>query len=260
MNNTTCREAECNAPNLARGLCRAHYNRWYYAGDTVLKDPAESCLHCGGELPDKGARGPRSSYCSKACRRRADTVKHSERRNAEKRAAAAEARAAMKIECRQCGQSFTPSTSRGKTYCSKACARRWQREHESGECSISDCGRPVRAKGLCNKHYKAQLRLEGRLSTKAPWTDERRDAWHRRRAILLEASTGKPVILTEIAERDSWFCGLCKLPVDATLAYPDPMSKSLDHIVPLSKGGAHDPSNAQLAHLRCNVSKGNRAA
>lgn len=113
---------------------------------------------------------------------------------------------------------------------------------------------------MCNKHYKAQLRLEGRLPTKTPWTDERRDAWHRRRALLLEASTGEPVILAEIAERDAWVCGLCKLPVDATLAYPDPMSKSLDHIVPLTRGGAHDPSNAQLAHLRCNVSKGNRAA
>lgn len=34
------------------------------------------------------------------------------------------------------------------------------------------------------------------------------------------------------------------------------MSVSLDHVVPLSQGGAHDPANVQLAHLTCNVRKG----
>jgi 5-methylcytosine-specific restriction endonuclease McrA len=38
---------------------------------------------------------------------------------------------------------------------------------------------------------------------------------------------------------------------------PDPMSPSLDHILPLSKGGTHEPRNVQLAHLGCNVRKYN---
>jgi 5-methylcytosine-specific restriction endonuclease McrA len=30
----------------------------------------------------------------------------------------------------------------------------------------------------------------------------------------------------------------------------------LDHIVPLSRGGTHEPSNVQLAHYGCNSKRG----
>ena len=60
----------------------------------------------------------------------------------------------------------------------------------------------------------------------------------------------------EIFERDGWVCGICGLPVDRELAWPDPMSASLDHIVPVSRGGKHARANAQCSHLVCNVKKG----
>jgi len=33
------------------------------------------------------------------------------------------------------------------------------------------------------------------------------------------------------------------------LAISDPLSPSLDHIIPISKGGSHERKNTQLAHL-----------
>ncbi|WP_158070491.1 HNH endonuclease [Streptomyces luteocolor] len=36
------------------------------------------------------------------------------------------------------------------------------------------------------------------------------------------------------------------------------MSPSLDHVIPLSRGGSHRRDNVQLAHLRCNLRKNNR--
>lgn len=86
-----------------------------------------------------------------------------------------------------------------------------------------------------------------------------RDGVARRRALLLGGET-ENFTYAEVFERDGWICGLCHEPVDPDLAHPDPMSKSLDHIVPLTRGGGHVRSNVQLAHLVCNVSKGNRAA
>ena len=64
---------------------------------------------------------------------------------------------------------------------------------------------------------------------------------------------------TEICERDGWICQICKEPVERTAHHPNPLAPSLDHIIPVSKGGSSNPSNLQLTHLRCNLKRGNRA-
>ena len=54
-------------------------------------------------------------------------------------------------------------------------------------------------------------------------------------------------------------CGICGQPVDMHLKWPDPMSKTIDHIIPVAKGG--HPSaieNLQLAHFKCNRLKSDR--
>jgi len=54
-------------------------------------------------------------------------------------------------------------------------------------------------------------------------------------------------------------CALCGLPLDKTLKFPNPMSVTADHIIPISKGG--DPmalNNLQAVHLICNEVKGSR--
>lgn len=54
-------------------------------------------------------------------------------------------------------------------------------------------------------------------------------------------------------------CGICGRPVDFKLKYPDPMSKTVDHIIPIARGGhPSDLSNLQLAHLACNLAKSDR--
>ena len=52
-------------------------------------------------------------------------------------------------------------------------------------------------------------------------------------------------------------CALCGKPVDFSLKFPDPMSATVDHIIPIARGGSPDNiDNLQLAHLCCNRSKG----
>lgn len=54
-------------------------------------------------------------------------------------------------------------------------------------------------------------------------------------------------------------CGICGKPVDKSLKFPHPMSASIDHIVPIDKGGhPSDISNLQLAHLCCNRKKSDK--
>lgn len=57
----------------------------------------------------------------------------------------------------------------------------------------------------------------------------------------------------EIYERDHWVCQICNKKVDRRIKYPNRMSPSLDHIMPLALHGTHERKNVQLAHLGCNV-------
>lgn len=105
-------------------------------------------------------------------------------------------------------------------------------------------------------HWKRARRAAG-LSPIEPWDERRKANRHKRRAqkLNLPADAIRPL---EVYERDEWVCGICEMPVDRATAYPDPLSPSLDHIIPLSLNGHHVMENVQLAHLSCNVRKGNR--
>ena len=56
--------------------------------------------------------------------------------------------------------------------------------------------------------------------------------------------------------RDRWTCKLCSQPIDQWRQRPDPMAGTVDHILPLARGGTHTWGNVQSAHLGCNSRKG----
>lgn len=55
-------------------------------------------------------------------------------------------------------------------------------------------------------------------------------------------------------------CGICGKPVDKVkYKYPHPLSPTVDHIIPVSKGGhPSDLANLQLAHRCCNRQKSDK--
>lgn len=83
----------------------------------------------------------------------------------------------------------------------------------------------------------------------------KRDRENRRRA--RKASVASEVFTSqEIFDRDRWVCGICQQVVDPSIRWPDGRSASLDHVLPISRGGPHTRANVQLAHLSCNMQKG----
>lgn len=57
----------------------------------------------------------------------------------------------------------------------------------------------------------------------------------------------------------SSICGICGKPVDPELKYPHPLSRCIDHIIPVAKGGhPSDIDNLQLAHFICNTEKSDK--
>lgn len=56
-------------------------------------------------------------------------------------------------------------------------------------------------------------------------------------------------------------CAICGEPVDKSLKYPHPYCATVDHIIPVSKGGhPSDIENLQLAHFKCNRAKADNIA
>jgi hypothetical protein len=79
----------------------------------------------------------------------------------------------------------------------------------------------------------------------------------RRRAVEAGAFVA-PVIRRQVYERDRWRCHLCGRKVMPAAKVPHPLAPTLDHVVPLAAGGAHEPANMRTAHFLCNSTKGAR--
>ena len=76
------------------------------------------------------------------------------------------------------------------------------------------------------------------MAKRADRIGEHRTAYDRNRQIILHTQT---------------VCGICGKPVDFEFKYPHPLSPTVDHIVPIKKGGHPSAlSNLQLAHRWCN--------
>lgn len=89
--------------------------------------------------------------------------------------------------------------------------------------------------------------------------ENNRTARSTRRARLrgVECETFKP---QEIFERDEWCCVLCMNPLDREAKVPSPFAPTIDHRVPIAKGGSHTRDNVQAAHFMCNSIKSSRDA
>jgi 5-methylcytosine-specific restriction endonuclease McrA len=67
-----------------------------------------------------------------------------------------------------------------------------------------------------------------------------------------------------VYERDGYVCQLCDKPVLRTVKYRlkdgkiHMRSPTIDHIIPMSRGGNHEISNCQTACFGCNCKKGNK--
>ncbi|MGW6872901.1 HNH endonuclease [Streptomyces xanthophaeus] len=85
-------------------------------------------------------------------------------------------------------------------------------------------------------------------------------AYHKAQRRAQQLSAAHEVINRALVfERDDWRCHLCGSEVlkKAADGY-HPSNPTVDHVVPLSRGGDHVMANLRTAHALCNSTKGNR--
>lgn len=130
------------------------------------------------------------------------------------------------------------------------------------QCSDADCRRLRVARGLCHMHYRRDRRADGTYaaSPSDAWDDPKRMARYKERKAVTRGARGETQRFTiyDLIKSSGSRCAICAEAIDVTLHYPDAHSPSVDHIIPLSKGGAHTLENARATHLVCNMRRGNR--
>lgn len=162
--------------------------------------------------------------------------------------------------CSGCGDSFgrrVRASQLGTAYCRKLECQRERNRIRMRAFYAERPGYYRKYSVVTNAKHQAERRAGLRPSKRVEHAesykagDQLRRA--RKRGVECERFSSR-----EIFERDGWRCGICEHTVDSKLRYPNPRSASLDHVIPLSKGGGHTRSNTRCSHLECNVRRGNQ--
>lgn len=168
--------------------------------------------------------------------------------------------------CVTCGATFTPrdeAHTRPRQRCFTChpgvpdAERSPERRLRCATCGNSFTSRMPQARYCSRPCYSKRPRPSGR--DKRTNRNRGTDATQRHRARVIGASI-EQFKHADIYERDRWVCQLCGQRIDQRRKFPDMMSASLDHIIPLSKGGEHVKANVQTAHFLCNSRKSDNAA
>jgi 5-methylcytosine-specific restriction endonuclease McrA len=131
--------------------------------------------------------------------------------------------------CAECGRLFTTRYA-NQVLCSDDECRRKYQSRQSSETIM--------------RRYHADPAFKAKITFAA----------HNRRAskLGLEGIATRENLVALLYERDRAICGICGAEV---VELDGPMRPSIDHTIPVSRGGPHALHNLQLAHYRCNLSK-----
>jgi hypothetical protein len=241
----TCSVEGCGRGHSGRGLCVSHYARW----------KAGAPLNVPFQAHNKGAVCPVAD-CGKPAEKRGWCSMHYARwrKHGDVDAAMLDRTPSPDGMCVVCRTE--PVAADSVRYCSARCTARAARARlPKPPTEVLIC---VDCKDLFER--PSRIGFEPQLCRSCRETRERvndRKAAHVRRARMWSREI-EDFDDIEIFVRDNWICGLCGDPVDGSLRAPVAGSPSLDHVLPISRGGSHTARNCQLAHLGCNIRKNNR--
>jgi len=155
--------------------------------------------------------------------------------------------------CPQCGATFEAQFAQ-RRFCSNDCLQ--LRHHPAKPVAERQCPVCATAFMVAGNHQRkfCSKRCKDWDEARQPYT-KAYNAEYRARKRTQSVERVKPEL---VLERDGHICQLCFEPVDLTVGPRHRLAPSLDHIVPISKGGAHSYANIQLAHIGCNAKKCDR--
>lgn len=238
------------------------------------------CVECGNSFS-----GRKKKYCSKEC---SDEVRR--RKNRERMRTLNPPKPDVTIQCEWCGKKHTvpARTAHQARFCSNKCNNTWWSRVVHNHKPIEEYKDERRKQKLIRQRKLEKERLERSVTRNCIWCgnmfetlNERqltcssecsrkrlnRVKWERKEARLNERNiVDTDITLIKLYKRDKGVCHICNEPCDygdkkitsegyfiAGETYP-----SIDHVIPISKGGKHSWKNVKLAHHKCNGIKSDR--
>lgn len=238
----------CGAQFLAQSY-RAHCSPECNAAYIESLKRKDTCQHCGVEFRAKSPRYRK--YCSRECAF-ADNASSKHRKVKLNLSSEHNSNKVYFVECQYCGKTFT-ARNKASRLCSDECRgadaskksfEKSMSKHVAKSVTCPECG------GQFSTEYGKKKRKF--CSTECGKKHNARIAKMTRKARTRGAESEKidPFIVFGIY---GWECFSCKTPTPKHLRGTcDDAAPELDHIIPLSKGGAHTYSNVQLLCRKCN--------
>lgn len=169
-------------------------------------------------------------------------------------------------QCGRCGQEMQRVRGRKRdSVCASCRQAAGENVRRAGERTCQACGRtkPLAEFGGVDKRGWLKSAVCYRCQAAARPKNRRQNQVQNRKRRDARYATWDGVTDREVLEADWWECQMprCLRPEGREIpqvSWPDPWSPSVDHVLPLSLGGTDTASNKRAAHLRCNVSRGNR--
>jgi len=199
------------------------------------KKPARVCVVCGAEFTRRAKNNSADLCCSRECGfvylRRTRWAKKPEEVTPVEPVLINHPRPMKVFVCKTCGHAFIRKHAHAGSY--KYCG---------DDCSL---------KGLKESRRKAKRAIRARTGSQST---------HRKRAKRYGCFISR-VDRIKLFNDSKWTCRCCGVstPREA-MGKQQPNSPEMDHIIPLSKGGAHAQSNVQLLCRACNSAKGAKVA
>lgn len=260
----------CDRPRRKREWCETHYSRFRAHGDPLIGAKAALPPICEVNGCD------RKPIAKRKCRKHYYAAK---RPTPKPRATK------PKVPCAVDG---CDQYAKVRGWCG-AHYQRWRRfgdpTHMPDDidvtCTIEGCNRVRNARGLCGAHYY-RLQKFGDPEAKPIWISRQRVHYAPRICATCgrEFDPGASAVrkycgrkcararrggsvnrrswVEILGERDSWACHICGQPVDRSLYWPNRWAGSVDHRLPVSKGGTDAVENLALAHLTCNCQRSDK--
>ena len=196
-------------------------------------DSSKVCIRCGTTFYPSNYGSQIQKYCSDSCRMKSFYKNH---------------KVTVYNKCQYCGGKF--AVGKRRVFCSEECVKNQEELEKKKRWRFKRCK-------YCNRwhygHKNVYCSEKCRLKGKRLYDELRKSK--RLESARKNGQFDADIDIYKLIERDGGLCYLCGDDVLFSYHYNDPKYPTIEHVLPISKGGSHSWDNVKVACRECNTRK-----